>query len=548
VAETGLYTIGEVAAMLGVSTHTVRAWERRHEVVKPLRSDSGQRRYRSEEVELLREVKRAITLNGLSLRLAIRAANGSEAIETQVKAAGSASVARLPESDNESLWRGVVDVMPELVFVVDSTGRIVESNIATARLFGLTVQQIRGRPFVDFVEPFDRAKATLMYRPTSRTVEGWELNLSAPVGGPMYSFKSWAVRRGSDHLLVLVGSKMFGESGSAPAIAMDAGESSNGMGAGTYHRWLDRLLTDPRFQHATTSRRLSEVAMQHLVGLLPAVEFALAIAALPDSQREWSTTYSPAARKILQAEPDAAVAFGRVIRRVAARGVREAIQVKLRGRVHTFSAIPLSPKESLGVLAWSRPSDDPLTDDQRRAVDAFVAWVSVATEKLHVRSESARQESRFNDVVKATSVIRESSDPNTMGATFLKLLADLVHADSAAIGRIAGSDFVLEAVYSPGGSLTKRGDRFRLLRVFADALRTGQATRGTAYPRGLPEHFERAYGQIKHFLGVPVVLHGRTSHMISLARFADRPFSKTDADIVRALSATALLATQPPPE
>ena len=48
------FSIGEVAAMLGISPHTIRAWERRHLMVTPTRTASGQRRYSSDDVDLLR--------------------------------------------------------------------------------------------------------------------------------------------------------------------------------------------------------------------------------------------------------------------------------------------------------------------------------------------------------------------------------------------------------------------------------------------------------------------------------------------------------------
>ncbi len=72
-----LYRIGEVAALLGVSTHTIRAWERRYGIVRPARTRTRQRRYRTEDVELLRDVKRAIDVNGFSLRIAYQAVRGA---------------------------------------------------------------------------------------------------------------------------------------------------------------------------------------------------------------------------------------------------------------------------------------------------------------------------------------------------------------------------------------------------------------------------------------------------------------------------------------
>src|SRR5438067_105835 len=52
------FTIGEVATLIGVSPHTIRAWERRYRVVTPRRTPSRQRRYSADEVEALRRLRR----------------------------------------------------------------------------------------------------------------------------------------------------------------------------------------------------------------------------------------------------------------------------------------------------------------------------------------------------------------------------------------------------------------------------------------------------------------------------------------------------------
>jgi MerR family transcriptional regulator, light-induced transcriptional regulator len=53
----GGYRIGEVAKLLGMSTHALRAWERRHKIVSPDRSLHGERLYTPPEVERLSVVK-----------------------------------------------------------------------------------------------------------------------------------------------------------------------------------------------------------------------------------------------------------------------------------------------------------------------------------------------------------------------------------------------------------------------------------------------------------------------------------------------------------
>ena len=53
-ADEGIYRIGAVARMTGVSTHALRAWERRYPNLDPIRTQSGLRLYSERQVERLR--------------------------------------------------------------------------------------------------------------------------------------------------------------------------------------------------------------------------------------------------------------------------------------------------------------------------------------------------------------------------------------------------------------------------------------------------------------------------------------------------------------
>ncbi|MEE2788494.1 MAG: MerR family transcriptional regulator, partial [Myxococcota bacterium] len=53
-------SIGEVARRSHMSTHTIRAWERRYNVITPLRSAGGTRRYSRDDVERLKLLKAAV--------------------------------------------------------------------------------------------------------------------------------------------------------------------------------------------------------------------------------------------------------------------------------------------------------------------------------------------------------------------------------------------------------------------------------------------------------------------------------------------------------
>jgi DNA-binding transcriptional MerR regulator len=55
--EQAVYSIGAVARMLDIPTSTLRAWEERYSVIKPLRSEGAQRLYSRAQVEQLRFIK-----------------------------------------------------------------------------------------------------------------------------------------------------------------------------------------------------------------------------------------------------------------------------------------------------------------------------------------------------------------------------------------------------------------------------------------------------------------------------------------------------------
>ena len=55
-----LFSIGAVARMLDLSAATIRTWETRYGLVKPQRSEGGQRLYSRDQVEQLRFVKTQI--------------------------------------------------------------------------------------------------------------------------------------------------------------------------------------------------------------------------------------------------------------------------------------------------------------------------------------------------------------------------------------------------------------------------------------------------------------------------------------------------------
>lgn len=62
----GGLSIGTVAKLTGISVHTLRAWEKRHQVVRVVRSDSGRRLYSPADVQRLKRL-RQLTAAGHSI-------------------------------------------------------------------------------------------------------------------------------------------------------------------------------------------------------------------------------------------------------------------------------------------------------------------------------------------------------------------------------------------------------------------------------------------------------------------------------------------------
>ncbi|MDD2540302.1 MAG: MerR family transcriptional regulator [Desulfuromonadaceae bacterium] len=68
------YKIGEVAEVAGVKTSVLRFWESEFSFLKPVKSNSGQRLYSKNEVDLVMQVKRLLyeekfTIEGVKKRI-----------------------------------------------------------------------------------------------------------------------------------------------------------------------------------------------------------------------------------------------------------------------------------------------------------------------------------------------------------------------------------------------------------------------------------------------------------------------------------------------
>lgn len=61
------YKIGQAAKEIGVKPYVLRFWEDEFEEIEPIRTQSGQRLYTEEHLEVIREIKRLLWDEGLTI-------------------------------------------------------------------------------------------------------------------------------------------------------------------------------------------------------------------------------------------------------------------------------------------------------------------------------------------------------------------------------------------------------------------------------------------------------------------------------------------------
>lgn len=208
--------------MTGLSTHTLRVWERRYDALKPARTAARQRRYSREDVEFLLRVKQLSRAGGRSIKLALEEARGDLPLDLP-----GTPPPDLPAAiQAATMWRSVADLSPNLIAVLDGRGRIVDCNVAVVRITGQFRGQVQGTRFVDLIDPHDRAKAAQVYRRPLREHPAWELNVRTPRAQGLFSFDCQLLREGdrwliacSGHDLTQSGSELWPVAGEASAGA-----------------------------------------------------------------------------------------------------------------------------------------------------------------------------------------------------------------------------------------------------------------------------------------------------------------------------------------
>lgn len=63
-----IYRIQAVSALTGIPARRIRSWETHYELLRPARTKGGHRLYSVREVERLRDIRRLVAEEGLSLQ------------------------------------------------------------------------------------------------------------------------------------------------------------------------------------------------------------------------------------------------------------------------------------------------------------------------------------------------------------------------------------------------------------------------------------------------------------------------------------------------
>jgi PAS domain-containing protein len=503
------FAIGEVAAMLGISPHTIRAWERRHLVVRPTRTSAGQRRYSSDDVELLRQIKHERHVHGLSMRVATLTAQGLVVPDGGDPGAGAAPPPAI-EAGADPL-RLVADLVPEVVVVVDPRGRVTHANTAFARFCEVTVGQLRGSAFADFVDPFDRAKAVQAYQEPLRRRRDWELNLCQRSRRAFFSFDCWPISSAEGSMLVLVGRDLTVEPlppealdgvSAIPATAPEGGVAARLRalldGAadpvrtlGLAREWLDA--TPLGVVLAGAGQDLPVVfANRAFRGWLPPER--------PPEGRPWHAL-----------RPEAEADVGRFAG-AAAEAIRSGRPRVVRGR-----------RPVRGGPVWD-VEIAPVADADGR----------VAHLVLVVADATAEQAAgRLDALVACASALRHAAEPGQVLRSAARLARDLLPGAGSLVAAASGGDVSVVAASGVWSGAARDAEHDLRLALVRDAVRTCASIEVARSGAG---------EDVETLRVVPLRERGRALGALAFSRPGEDPFSTDDRQLIDEFAGRVALA------
>lgn len=97
------YSIAEVSEILGVKPHILRYWEQEFEAVRPKRTPRGVRRYRKEDVETLKRIKRLVWTEGYTVDGAKKRLDEEQKGEARPR--NTSETLELIDQIEQGLWR-----------------------------------------------------------------------------------------------------------------------------------------------------------------------------------------------------------------------------------------------------------------------------------------------------------------------------------------------------------------------------------------------------------------------------------------------------------